>query len=73
VSSELVVIEQEASVMARLHAMNIRTWSQDAMAQRAFDAQEIADVQSRLDDIATGKQRARPVRNTLRQLVAVKV
>jgi hypothetical protein len=72
-SSELVVIEQDARIMARLHAMNIRTWSQDAMARRSFDPGEIAAVQSGLDAIASGQQSARPVRNTLRQLVAVKV
>jgi len=71
-SSELVVIEQDVSVMARLHALNIRTWSQDALALRSFDSREIADVQSGLEDIATGKQTARSVRNTLRQLVAVR-
>jgi trans-aconitate 2-methyltransferase len=71
-SSELPVVEQEARTMARLHAMNIRTWSQDVVAQRSFDPAEIAQVQAGLDRIAAGEQGARPVRNVLRQLVAVR-
>lgn len=72
VSSELVVVEQDARIMARLHAMNIRTWSQDSMARRSFDPREIAAVQCGLDAIVSGQRTARPVLNTLRQLVAVR-
>lgn len=71
-SSQLVGIEQDARIMARLHAMNIRTWSQDSMAQRSFDPREIATVQSGLEAIAQGHRMARPVLNTHRQLVAVR-
>jgi hypothetical protein len=53
--------------------MNIRTWSQDAMAQQSFDPEEIAMVQSELDRIAAGEGKARPVRSVLRQLVATTI
>ena len=69
-SSELELVEQAPNIMARLHAMNIRTWSQDAMAQQSFDPEEIAMVQSGLDRIAASDGKARPVRSVLRQLVA---
>jgi hypothetical protein len=42
------------------------------MAKRSFDPDEIARVQSDLDAIAAGARPARPVRNGLRQLVAVR-
>jgi trans-aconitate 2-methyltransferase len=71
-SSERVVVEQDASIMSRLHAMNIRTWSQDAMARRSFDPEEILRVQVELDRIASGERSAACVRNTLRQIVAAR-
>jgi trans-aconitate 2-methyltransferase len=70
--STCVVLAQDPVVMARLHAMNIRTWSQDAMAKRSFDPDEVARVQSALDAIAAGERSAGPVRNGVRQLVAVR-
>lgn len=70
-TSELKVVEQAPEIMARLHAMNIRTWSRDAMAKQCFDSEEIALVQSELDRIAYGERSASPVKNALRQLVAV--
>ena len=72
VSSELNVVEQAPHVMARLHAMNIRTWSSDTLARGSFDPEEIAMVQSELDRIASGERKAGPVRNALRQLVATR-
>jgi len=63
-------VDQPAAVMARLHAMNIRTWSRDAQAATLFSASEIATVQSELDRIAGGERSVRPVRNTLREIVA---
>ena len=70
VASELRVVEHAAPVMARLHAMNIRTWAQDALARRLFDPDEIARVQDGLDHVASGDRPAPPVRNALRQIVA---
>jgi len=69
-ASKCRTVDQPAAVMARLHAMNIRTWSSDAKAVTLFSAAEIATVQSELDRIASGERSARPVRNTLREIVA---
>jgi trans-aconitate 2-methyltransferase len=63
-------VEQPAAIMARLHAMNIRTWSSDAKAATLFSADDVATVQSELDRIASGERSAGPVRNTLREIVA---
>jgi hypothetical protein len=71
-SNQPVVVEQEARTMARLHAMNIRTWSQDSMARRLFDPGEIVAVQAGLDEIASGQRIAPPVLNTFGQVVAVR-
>ncbi len=70
-SSRLAVIQQPADVMARLHAMNIRTWGRDRLVRDSLDLDEVAGIQSGLDRIASGEQMAPPVSNALRQLVAV--
>jgi SAM-dependent methyltransferase len=70
-SSRLVVLQQPAAVMAKLHATNLRTWGRDRLVQRSFDLDEVASVQAGLDCIASGEQPAHPVSNALRQLVAV--
>jgi SAM-dependent methyltransferase len=69
-ASELRVVEQDARVMARLHAMNIRTWGQDALARKLFDCDEITRVRDALAAVAAGERAAPPVRNALRQIVA---
>jgi hypothetical protein len=56
--------------MARLHAMNIRTWGRDRLVQASFDLAEVASIQAGLDRIGSGTQPAHPVCNALRQLVA---
>jgi trans-aconitate 2-methyltransferase len=71
VSSELAVVEQSPQVMARLHAMNIRTWGRDGAAVAQFAPDDITMVRHELDRIAAGERQAPPVRNALRQLVAV--
>jgi hypothetical protein len=70
-SSRLVVLQQPAAVMAKLHAMNLRTWGRDRLVQGSFDLDEVARVQTGLDSIASGDRPAHPVSNALRQLVAV--
>jgi len=70
-SSRLAVLQQPAAVMARLHAMNLRTWGRDRLVQASFDLAEVASIQAGLDRIASGAQPAHPVSNALRQLVAV--
>jgi trans-aconitate 2-methyltransferase len=70
-SSRLAVVQQPAVVMARLHAMNMRTWGRDRLVQGSFDLDEVARIQAGLDRIASGEQPAHPVSNALRELVAV--
>jgi trans-aconitate 2-methyltransferase len=70
-SSRLAILQQPATVMARLHAMNIRTWGRDRLVQESFDRDEVAGIQAGLDRIASGEEPAPPVHNALRQLVAV--
>jgi len=70
-ASELAVVEQAPQVMARLHTMNIRTWGRDSAAVAQFSPEDIATVQAELDRFAAGERQAPPVRNALRQLVAV--
>ena len=70
-SSRLAVLQQPAEVMAKLHAMNIRTWGHDRLVQASFDLVEVARIQANLDCIASGAQPAPPVSSALRQLVAV--
>lgn len=53
--------ELPAPVMAELHALNIATWKNDAYAQRAFDAVELAVLETRLWAIARGREAAPPV------------
>jgi hypothetical protein len=63
---------QPASVMARLHALNLRTWSQDAAARQLFDARELERLGQALGAIATGEQPAAPVRAGTGLLVATR-
>jgi trans-aconitate 2-methyltransferase len=59
----------DAPSMARLHAMNVRTWSRDAFAVSAFDARTIASMTEALDAVAAGERDAPPVRCVLGQAV----
>jgi trans-aconitate 2-methyltransferase len=58
-----------ASIMARLHAMNIRTWRLDQGAQRAFDPAELDLLSTRLDAMAAGVEDAGEVTCELAQAV----
>jgi SAM-dependent methyltransferase len=64
-----VVLALPAARMARLHAMNLRTWGQDAYARAAFDPAELADLQATLDAIAAGALAAPPVHGEMGQAV----
>lgn len=65
VRSEARVLELDASRMARIHAMNLKTWRTDPYASTAFDAAELDRLDTRLQAIASGDEPATPVRNTL--------
>jgi trans-aconitate 2-methyltransferase len=58
-----------ATRMARLHALNLTTWRQDPYARAAFVSDELDQLAAQLTAIATGADRAPPVRVVLRQLV----
>jgi trans-aconitate methyltransferase len=59
----------DARSMAKLHAMNVRTWSHDAFAVASFDAKAIASMTEELDAVAAGQRDAPPVRCVLGQAV----
>jgi trans-aconitate 2-methyltransferase len=59
----------DAPSMAKLHAMNVRTWSRDTFAVSAFDATTIASMTEELDTVAAGERDAPPVRCVLGQAV----
>lgn len=69
-SSRSRIVERPAAVMARLHAMNLRTWSRDPKATALFSVDEIEGVQAELERIADGERAAKPVTTLLREIVA---
>ena len=58
-----------ASRMARLHALNVASWREDAYARATFDGAELDRLAARLGAIAAGAEAAPPVRLVMRQLV----
>lgn len=70
IHSEGVLLEKPARAMAELHLPNLRTWGKNEFAVRAFERDEVAELEDALGRIASGEQRAAPVRNTARQMIA---
>jgi trans-aconitate 2-methyltransferase len=68
-SSEVVVAPLPAVNMARLHSLNLRTWSSDAFAQANYAADELAEIGAQLEQISTGALTAPPVSCGIGQLV----
>jgi trans-aconitate 2-methyltransferase len=62
-------IELDGRVMARLHAINVRTWRNDPFAASAFDAGEIDTIARSLDEVARGDRAAPPVTCTMAQAI----
>jgi trans-aconitate 2-methyltransferase len=62
-------IELDARVMARLHAINVRTWRLDPFAVATFDAAEIDAMVRALEDVANGARSAPPVTCIMAQAV----
>jgi trans-aconitate 2-methyltransferase len=62
-------VEVEAPKMARLHALNIRTWRQDAFIAENYASSHIDRLTADLDAIVSCERTARPVRCTLKQMV----
>jgi trans-aconitate 2-methyltransferase len=67
--SEIAVSLLPATDMARLHLLNLRTWSQDAFAQSNYAAAELSDLDSSLERIASGEVSAAPVSVGMGQVV----
>jgi SAM-dependent methyltransferase len=67
-----VPVALDAQPMARLHAMNLRTWSADPFARAAFDARALEALGGALDRIASGDRPAPPVDSELGQAVLVR-
>lgn len=65
-------LQMPAGTMARLHAMNLDTWSKDPFAVASFDAHELAALGRDLAAVVAGTRVAPPVRHRLQQLIAVK-
>lgn len=64
----VAALQLPAAVMARLHALNIRSWGRDEHAQRAFDAAELGELARTLEQIAAGADSA-PVLCRMAQVV----
>jgi trans-aconitate 2-methyltransferase len=62
-------IALEGRVMARLHAINVRSWRSDPFAAKAFSAADIDAMTSELDEVAAGGRAAPEVRCVMGQLV----
>lgn len=66
---ERASLRLDARLMARLHAMNLRTWAQDPFAIGAFDARELGAMTEALDEVAAGARSAPPVTCVMGQAV----
>lgn len=55
--------------MARLHAINVRTWRHDAFAAATFDPVEIDAITRELDAIVSGIRETTPVTCVMAQLL----
>jgi hypothetical protein len=64
-----VPLELDAQAMARLHALNIRSWGRDAFVRQADATQEVELLVAALDAVASGRRAAPPVVCTLKQLL----
>jgi hypothetical protein len=65
-----VVLEKSAREMAQLHLFNLRTWSRNEFAVRAFATTELELLSRDLQAIASGTDQAAAVRNTAKRIIA---
>ena len=68
-SADIVASPLPAEHMARLHFMNLQTWSSDAFARENYAAEELAELGRELELIATGAVAAAPVSCGMGQVV----
>jgi SAM-dependent methyltransferase len=62
-------IELDGRVMARLHAINVRTWRHDPFAAATFDAAAIDAMAGALESVAAGERSAPSVTCVMAQMV----
>lgn len=67
--AEIAVAPLPAKDMARLHSLNLSTWSNDPFAQANYDASELATLGAELAQIAAGEVSAAPVSCGIGQVV----
>jgi trans-aconitate 2-methyltransferase len=67
--AEVRVSPLPARDMARLHLLNLRTWSQDPFAQANYDPSELDELEASLEQIASGVLEAQPVSLGMGQVV----
>jgi trans-aconitate 2-methyltransferase len=67
--SELAVSLLPAVDMARLHLLNLRTWSQDSFALASYEGSQLSALDSSLEQIASGAVEVAPVSLGMGQLV----
>ena len=68
-SSEIAVVSLPAADMARLHSLNLSTWSSDAFAQANYDQAELSALAVELAQIASGEVSAPAVSCGMGQVV----
>ena len=67
--AEIYVAPLPAKDMARLHSLNLNTWSNDPFAQANYDREELAVLGAELAQIAAGEISAPPVSCGIGQVV----
>ena len=70
IESNRRILEKKAGKMAALHLANLRTWRNDDFARRAFDPNEIDELEVSLARIADGLENGGIVLNAARQIIA---
>jgi len=68
-SAEIAVAPLPAADMARLHSLNLSTWSSDPFALANYDREELAALGAELARIASGEVSAAPVSCGIGQVV----
>lgn len=67
--AEITVADLAASDMARLHFLNLQTWSSDPFARAHYAESDLRELAGELEQIASGAQSAEPVACGMGQLI----
>lgn len=62
-------LDAPVATMARLHALNLRTWRNDPFARDSFDSTELDDLHERLTTLARAARPAAALRYVMGELV----